>query len=63
MQDELRFIIDENLVLVLHKGPAGPADLHGHSGAKHHDLFVLGSLFEDLLDLLSHVFVNLGELG
>ena len=56
MQHQLRFIIDENFVLILHKGSASLSHFLRHSGAEHHNLLILWCFLKDVLDLLSHVY-------
>mmetsp|Transcript_93969 Transcript_93969/g.148520 ORF Transcript_93969/g.148520 Transcript_93969/m.148520 type:complete len:209 (+) Transcript_93969:627-1253(+) len=55
MESELRLLIYGYLVGVLHELLAKLASLLGHGGTEHHHLFLLRSLHEDLLDILTHV--------
>lgn len=55
VQRQLRILIDVVLRGVLHKLPADGFDLIRQSCREHHDLLLLGSSPEDLLDIATHV--------
>lgn len=55
MQSEFGFIVNEDFLLFLHELNADLSNSLRHSGTEHHNLFVSWSLFEDILDISSHI--------
>mmetsp|Transcript_69783 Transcript_69783/g.202256 ORF Transcript_69783/g.202256 Transcript_69783/m.202256 type:complete len:241 (+) Transcript_69783:544-1266(+) len=55
VQCELRFLVNTDLVRVLHKLLAQRPNLGAHGRAEHHHLLLLRRADEDLLDVLPHV--------
>merc|ERR1711865_1091858 len=55
VQCQLGLLVHRDLVRILHELLAELPSLLRHRGAEHHHLLLLGCLHEDLLDILSHV--------
>jgi hypothetical protein len=55
VQGELGLVVHVDLERRLHKLLADGSDLLGESGGEHHNLLLLGSGTEDLLDVTTHV--------
>jgi hypothetical protein len=54
MECQLGLVFDQNLGWVAHELTASQFDVTREGGGEHHDLFVVRSLLENLLDVTSH---------
>jgi len=55
MESEFALVLNQNFGRVTHELLAGSLDITGEGGSEHHDLLVVGSLLENVLDVSSHV--------
>lgn len=55
MKSQFGFIVNKDLLLLLHELDTNLTYSLAHGGTEHHDLLVSGSLFEDVLHIASHV--------
>jgi hypothetical protein len=55
MESEFALVLDKDLSRVTHELLASGLDVAGKGGSEHHDLLVVRSLLEDVLDITSHV--------
>jgi hypothetical protein len=68
MECQLGFVFDQDFGRVAHKLTASQLNITREGGGEHHDLFVVRSLLENLLDVTSHacgktIFRNCGIIN
>jgi len=61
VESEFALVLNEDFRRVAHELLAGVLDVSGEGGGEHHDLLVVGSLLENVLDVSSHVHLFSAE--